>query len=73
GCGLDAPCLREQGGAEEEQEEEEEEEEVGVGMQKGTMRLLALPGLEKLGDGKGEVYKVPKVVVEGETVVVEVP
>ncbi|EAA35133.1 hypothetical protein GE21DRAFT_1884 [Neurospora crassa] len=67
-----APCLREQGGAEEEQEEEEEEE-VGVGMQKGTMRLLALPGLEKLGDGKGEVYKVPKVVVEGETVAVEVP
>ncbi|KAK3497380.1 uncharacterized protein B0T23DRAFT_393634 [Neurospora hispaniola] len=52
--------------------EEEEEEEVG-GMQKGTTRLLALPGLEKLGDGKEEVYKVPKVVVEGEIVAVEVP
>ncbi|EGO52053.1 hypothetical protein NEUTE1DRAFT_141961 [Neurospora tetrasperma FGSC 2508] len=54
-----------------EAEEEAEEEEVG-GMQKGT-KLLALPGLEKLGDGKGEVYKVPKVVVEGEIVAVEVP
>ncbi|EGZ76862.1 hypothetical protein NEUTE2DRAFT_29174, partial [Neurospora tetrasperma FGSC 2509] len=51
-----------------EAEEEAEEEEVG-GMQKGT-KLLALPGLEKLGDGKGEVYKVPKVVVEGEIVAV---
>lgn len=58
-------------GGEQGGEAEEEEEEVG-NMQKGT-RLLALPGLEKLGDGKGEVHKVPKVVVEGETVAVEVP
>lgn len=52
-------------GAGQEREDGEGEEE----MQKRT-GLLVLPGLEKLGDGKREDYEVPKVVVEGETVVV---
>ncbi|KAK3395336.1 hypothetical protein B0T20DRAFT_31795 [Sordaria brevicollis] len=51
------------------QEDEDGEEEDEMGGKKG-MRLLVLPGLEKLGDGKGEVYEVPKKVVEGESVVV---
>lgn len=47
-----------------------EEGEGGKEAAKKGTRLLVLPGLEKLGDGKGEMYEVPKVVVEGESVVV---
>ncbi|KAK3955656.1 hypothetical protein QBC32DRAFT_22139 [Pseudoneurospora amorphoporcata] len=52
-----------------EEEEHGEDEEGEAEMQKGT-RLLVLPGLEKLGDGKGKVYEVPEVVLEGESVVI---
>ena len=42
----------------------------GDGDEISGTRLLVLPGLEKLSDGKGEVYEVPRAVVEGESVVV---
>ncbi|KAK1779513.1 hypothetical protein QBC45DRAFT_135663 [Copromyces sp. CBS 386.78] len=53
----------------EEEHGEDEEGACEAEMQKGT-RLLVLPGLEKLGDGKGGVYEVPEVVLEGESVVI---